>query len=141
MFKLLKKAHDIAEELKGRRLYLFLVATFVIFLAAGLTLGYFGSAILNKDEISLTKNKGVSLKPLYEGKVMFIDPKLYPNDQINYALVDDNGKEIILLKSNDQKLTIAEGHRVLVEGSLEKLKNGGKSFLLVERVILKNGSN
>lgn len=141
MFKLLKKAHDNAEELKGRRLYRFLVATFVIFLVTGLALGYFISAVLNKNEISPAKNQKISPESPYEGRVMFIDPKLYPDDQINYALVDDNGKEIILLKSKDQKLTIAEGHHVLVEGSLEKLKNGEKNFLLVERVILKNGSN
>ncbi len=143
MFKLLKKAHDNAEELKGRRLYLFLTATFVIFLAAGLSLGYFVNVILNKYEINPAKAKDqeISIKSPYEGKVMFVDPKLYPDDQINYVLVDDNGKEIILLKSKDQKLTIAEGHHVLLEGALEKLRNGESSYLLVEKVILKNGSN
>ena len=141
MFKLLKEAHDNAEELKGRRLYLFLTATFVIFLVTGLSLGYFVNVILNKYETSPIKNKQTSLNSPYEGKVVFVDPKLYPDDQINYALVDNDGKEIILLKSKDQKLVIAEGRHVLVEGSLEKLQNGEKNFLLVERVVLKNDSN
>lgn len=142
MFKLLKKAHDNAEELKGRRLYVFLVNTFVIFLATGIFLGYFVSVLLNKYEINRPTNaQNEPTKTPYEGKVMFIDQKLYPDDQINYALVDDNGKEIILLKSKDQKLTIAEGHHVLLEGTLEKLRSGESSFLLVEKVILKNGSN
>lgn len=146
MFKLLNKAHDKAEELKGRRLYVFLTITFAIFLVAGLTLGYFTDKILNKNEMT-DKNKrskskeAQNIKTLYDGKVIFIDPNLYPLDKISYVLINDKGEEIILLKTTDQKLSVAEGHYVSVQGTPQKLKDGIKDVLIVEKVILKNGAN
>lgn len=146
MFKLLNKVHDKAEELKGRRLYVFLTITFAIFLVAGLTLGYFTDKILTKNEMA-DKNKeskskeAQDIKTLYDGKVMFVDPNLYPLDKISYVLVNNKGEEIILLKTTDQKLSVAEGHYVSVQGTPQKLKDGTKNVLIVEKVILKNGAN
>ena len=54
-------------------------------------------------------------------------------------LADENGNEIILLKSKDQKLVVTEGHTVKALGKVLKTKIGDKEYLMVEEIIIQNG--
>lgn len=76
----------------------------------------------------------------YEGTITYVDPRLNPADGISFSLMDPLGNEVILLKSNDQKLEVSEGHRVTAFG-MKKKTSTGKDYLLVSKVVIKNGTN
>jgi hypothetical protein len=76
----------------------------------------------------------------FEGIITYVDPQFNPDEGISFMLADARGQEIILLKAKDQKLEVSEGHFVTVVGEKEKTSTG-KEYLMVDRVIIKNGSN
>jgi len=76
------------------------------------------------------------LKPLH-----YINPSFYPNDNLSYVLVDRSGKQVILLRAKDQKLSIAEGLYVKVKGVVMKTKDGKNDVLNVSEVIINNATN
>jgi len=78
------------------------------------------------------------LKKIYEGKVSYLGGTNL--DNIKYVLTDLLGKDVILLKASDEKLTVVEGLRVKVSGVIGKTKDG-KDYLLVEEVIVNSATN
>ena len=76
-----------------------------------------------------------------EGRVTYVNPEMYPMDDVSYSLTDNSGKDIYLLKSKDQKLQISEGLSVKVIGVLGKLKDNKTEVLLVEEVIIKSATD
>ena len=144
MINLLKTLHDRAEEYKGKRLLVLLAIIFVIFALLGILFGYIVS-IYGKGNFIESTSGGSGLNAqsgsAYEGRISFVDPNTYPNDNISYILLDKNGKQIILLRAQDQKLVVAEGHFAKVTGSVVKTIDGKKDVLEVAVVILKNVSN
>ncbi len=144
MFTLLKKLYDKAETLKGRRLFFIIGSLFVLFIFIGFAVGYAIIPLLNKDEIPKAESSIVipeKTPVYYEGKITYVNPAFYPEDQISYSLVDSSGKEIILLKSEDQKLSIAEGLFAKVTGTKTKTKDGKTDVLNVREVIIKSVAN
>ena len=144
MLSLLKNLHDRAEEYKGKRLLVLLTIIFVIFTLLGIFFGYIVSVYGKGDftenlsnESSISNQSGT----VYEGRISYIDPNTYPNDDISYVLLDKGGKQIILLKAQDQKLVVAEGQFAKVTGNIIKTADGKKDVLEVAVVILKNVSN
>jgi uncharacterized protein YneF (UPF0154 family) len=142
---LLKDLYNKFETLKGAKLYLTLIAVFTVFLIIGVAIGYFRYTKLNNNE--LTDNEK-SLNQLtaqktseYEGKVSFINPNFYPDDKISFVLQGSDGNDIILLRSKDQKLSIAEGLHVKLTGTVVKTKDGKKEILIVDKVMIKNATN
>lgn len=144
MLNLLTNLHNKAEELRGHRLIFFLLGTFLIFSLVGFVIG----GIINRNSIknsnydlsNLTLNIdneiGTPEKVSFEGKITFVDPNLYPNDDISYTLVDSSGKEIVLLKAIDQKLVVSEGHFATVYGDISKTKDGKKDVLIVDKIVI-----
>jgi hypothetical protein len=145
MFSLLKQTYDRVEETKGRKLINLLLIIFVVFVLLGLLIGYFTSFLLNRDELdNLYPENGEQAEAAeveYEGRIRYLDPMTYPNDDISYVLVDNSGREIILLRATDQKLVVAEGHNVTVYGTMQKTSDGQTDVLLVKRVGIKNVSD
>lgn len=97
--------------------------------------------LLKKDETSVvatpketTEKESVQMK----GKVVYLDPHYYPSDKITYYLEDDAGKQMILLKTDDQKLAVVEGLKVIVFGEIEKTKDSKEDVLNVEKIVVKN---
>lgn len=143
MLNLLKKTYDRAEEIKGPRLIKLFLLIFAIFIPVGIVFGYFINNMLNKSEIpavDVTRAQ-VDNGKFYEGRITYIDPNFYPEDRISYELVDSGGKVVILLKATDQKLVVAEGHGAKVYGKLSKTLDGKKDVLLVDKVMINNGTN
>lgn len=140
MFSLLKNFYSQVEQTKGSKLLYLLLAIFILFLVTGVGLGYITNSILNKSEATEVVNTAdTTAAPVYmEGTVSYVNSGLYPEDNISFSLVDGSGKEIILLKSKDQKLVVTEGHKVKVKGKVLKTKNGQSDYLLVEEVIIQN---
>lgn len=141
MLNLLKNIYYKLEALKGCRLYIFLAVVFAIFLVIGLAAGVFMGPKKDSEVGLIPKSIETVPEKSYEGVITYIDPQNYPLDNISFYLADDKGKEIILLKANDQKLEVAEGHRVKVYGALKKTEDGKKDILMVEKVVIPNASN
>jgi len=144
MINLLKTLHDRAEEYKGKRLLVLLAIIFVIFALLGIFFGYIVSTYTGgniTEKLSRESNVKDQTGTIYEGRISYIDPNTYPNDNISYILLDKNGKQIILLRAQDQKLVVAEGYFAKVTGSVVKTIDGKKDVLEVAVVILKNVSN
>jgi len=74
---------------------------------------------------------------LLRGTIKYTNPANYPGENISYKLVDKNGKDVILLKSEDEKLEVAENLLVEVQGLRTKTKSG-ENVLIVEKIIISN---
>ena len=141
MSSLLKKTYDDIESLRGKRLVVTLVAVFTFFLVIGITIGYYKDSKLTTSENGSNNIGETVVDTNYEGRVQYVDPSFYPNEGISFELVDQNNNTIVLLKASDEKLSIVEGLFVKVNGKLSKTKSTGEDVLLVEEVILQNGTN
>lgn len=102
---------------------------------------YVSSAMLNINEkVIPEKNAENTMPPItevsYYGKVVFTEPNQYPQQNISFVLVDKKGAEMILLKADDQKLQLAEGHYVTLYGMKAKTLDNKKDVLLVSRVVI-----
>jgi len=135
-----KQIYDKIEGLKGKKLVMYLIPLFVLFVFVGFALGNLMSGLLNKDEEidwqkieQLPKKESTS----YRGRVMYLDPHFYPQDDISFYLENEAGETIILLKVSDEKLTVVEGLYVLVFGELGKTEDGNEAVLTVEKVVVK----
>jgi len=146
MLDLLKSLYLKVEELKGKKLIIVLIIAFVSFILLGILVGYFMTKGLKEDEKASDTYTPTLVSPkndksYFEGKVVYVNPQLHPLDNVSYALTDSSGKELFLLKSNDQKLALAENLNVKVAGRMGKLKDGETDVLLVEEVIIRNASD
>ena len=146
MLDLLKTLIDKVESLKGRKLVYVLLIVFVSFIIIGISVGYFINRGLNENENKNSANNTAVVTPkvektYYEGRVMHVNPLMYPGENISYSLDDSSGKTLFLLKSNDQKLTLAENLFVKVAGKVGKLSDGKTDILTVTEVVIKNASN
>ena len=146
MSSLLKDTYDKMEGIKGKKLLYTFLAIFIVFTLIGVSIGYLMSPKLNKDENETPKENysgkvQESKKIEAEGRVTYVNPEMYPMDDVSYSLTDNSGKDIYLLKSKDQKLQISEGLSVKVIGVLGKLKDNKTEVLLVEEVIIKSATD
>lgn len=136
-----KQVLEKVESIKGKKLLLLLVSLFTVFIFVGIAVGNLIPGILKKDENTLNLDeieKTQKVSNEYEGKVVFVDPNFYPDDDISFYLEDDSGETIILLTTDDEKLTVVEGLNVTVFGDLEKTANGKEDVLMVEKVLVRN---
>jgi hypothetical protein len=132
MFDLLKKTYYNIENLRGKKLYIFLAVTFVLFIGMGLVIGYFTTPELNQNETITPENRSGNKSDWnaveLRGKVIYVDPTFYPNEDISYRLMDQTGKQIALLKMSDpsdRSLEVVEGLTVTIKGIRSTL-NGTK---------------
>lgn len=77
----------------------------------------------------------------YDGVITYISSSLYPEDKIGYSLTDASGKQIILLKAQDEMLLVSEGLNARIYGKVSSTKDGKNKVLLVDRVVINNVSN
>ena len=129
------------ESLKGKKLILFLIPLFLSGILMGIIVGNFMPQLLKTDEDLPEVDIGdvvIKQGSQFEGKVVYVDPRLYPSDNISYVLEDASGNDVILLKANDQKLAVTEGLTVVIFGDVEKTKDGKEDVLNVDRILVKN---
>ena len=128
-------------KMPSQNLLKLLAVLFVVFVALGWAItSVFSKYNSSKTQIQKETVQNTPREESFEGTITFVDPHLNPGENISFSLNDSLGNEIILLKSQDQKLEVSEGHFVTVFGTKKKTA-AGKDFLLVERIVLKNGSN
>ncbi len=135
-----RQIYDKIEGLKGKKLVMYLVPIFILFVFVGFAIGNLIPGLLKKDEeIDWQEIEQIPQKTStsFRGKVVFIDPNFYPQDDISFYLESTAGETIILLSASDEKLTVVEGLTVLVFGDVEKTKTGNEDVLIVEKVVVK----
>ncbi|KKS31413.1 hypothetical protein A2380_03445 [candidate division WWE3 bacterium RIFOXYB1_FULL_43_24] len=140
--QLLKDIYNSVEVLKGRRLVILTLVLSIAFLGVGIFIGYLNNLILKQGEISTeTALPPPIIDPsvILEGRVAYTNPEYYPGDEISYVLTDTSGKELYLLKAEDDKLALAEGLNVKVRG-VKMTTQAGTEYLLVREVII-NAAN
>ncbi len=141
MVQLLNQLNSQAEGYKGRNLVKLLIYIFLGFLIVGLLVGYLAGFFINeKVSDSVSEVPQIIGEQMYEGTITFLEPSLYPEDRITHVLVDSSGKDIILLRANDQILEVSEGHFAKVYG-IERTTSRNEKVLLVDRVSIRNGTN
>jgi len=135
-----KQIYDKIEGIKGKKLVMYLIPIFILFVFVGFVIGNLMSGLLKKDEeIDWEKIDQIPQKTStsYKGKIVFIDPNFYPNDDISFYLESAAGETIILLSTSDEKLTVVEGLTVIVFGDVKKTNTGDEDVLMVEKVVVK----
>lgn len=140
--QLLKDMYNSAEALKGRKLLTVTAILTIVFLGIGIFIGYLNNQLLNRNE----NNADITLPPpvvdtstTFSGKISYVNPEYYPGEEISYVLTDPSGNDIILLKADDDKLSLAEGLTVKVKGK-EAVSKAGTKYLMVKEVII-NAAN
>jgi len=126
--------------IKGKPL-LYLLSFLMIFFAFAIPIRtYFINKTLTEDEQYVETEEIETLVNFRSGKVSFMGADFYEEEGIEYVLSDSDGKDIILLKAEDEKLSIVEGLFVTVSGQMRKTF-GGEDYLLVEEIIIDNDSD
>jgi hypothetical protein len=144
MLDLLKRLYAKTEELKGRKLLVVLSFVFLSFILIGILGGYYINQRLNEDEKNNNQSQvtpPVEQKKYYTGKILYVNPQMYPLENISYSLNDSAGKVLYYLRSNDQKLSLAENLNVGVYGKVSKMQDGKTEVIDVSEVIIKNESD
>lgn len=144
MPNLLSDLHEKSEQLKGHRLVMVLAIVIVVSLSVGILIDKATQRLLNNRENTNssqnTDNQQADQFKEFEGKVVFVDPRTYPIDEISYYLADSEGNTIVLLKAYDEKLPVVEGLFVKVFGEVKKTHDNKEDILYVEKVIIRNGN-
>jgi len=144
MLNLLKETYIKADSIKGRNLLFLIAAVFVIFIPLGIGFGYFTGPKLNKNEIppettggKIVGVSGIDKSVSKTGRIIYVNPAQYPDDNVSYALLETDGKET-LLRANDEKLKVSEGLDVRISGKISKTKDGSREIIDVKEVVISN---
>lgn len=143
MEDLLNKVREVESNYTGRRLVYMLIGIFVFFVVVGFGVRVLWDSLNSTNNATNTSINQAENEIYYTGKVAYVNPQLYPNDDISYVLVDSSNKTIILLKgtsSADAKLNVAEGLWGRLYGTVTKTADGKKDVLIVDRIILNSTS-
>ena len=137
MMSVLKNSYDYFEGFKGKNLIILLVSVVVFSLLGGLLLGQ-TPFFSNESSIIPKKSEDNNIISVFSekyGRVVYTNPSEFPNDNISYKLVDENGKDIIFLMASDDKLKVIENTTVKLKGRVTKTSDGLRDVLKVEEVV------
>ncbi|MEK7595113.1 MAG: hypothetical protein AAB443_00775 [Patescibacteria group bacterium] len=138
MLPAVKKLYDYFEGFRGKKLVVLVACVFTLFALLGLILGQLPNFLKNtKGAKKEDSSENVTLQDPAQklGKVVYVNPDTYPDENISYKLVDAQGKDIILLKADDDKLKFVEGATVKLKGKVERTNDGKKEVFFVEQVV------
>ena len=118
---------EYIKELHGVRLFYFLVLCFVVCLFFGIVFGY-AYVLLSvagpaRTQVPVQNEK---VEKYYEGRIDFVDSRVYPGKDISYVLVNPRGDVLYFLSSDNSILQVAEGHFVKVFGEVKPKMAGDK---------------
>lgn len=143
MYDKLAQLNAYVKSLSGVKLFYFIAFCFVIFLVVGLLVGYVYVMTTQPNKPIQVGDVTIPVeKMFYEGRVDYVDPRLYPGKEVSYVLVNAQGQVLFLLKSTDSTLQVAEGHNVKAYGTVVK-KTGSDKYdtLNVTKVVIKSSGS
>lgn len=76
----------------------------------------------------------------YEGKIEYVDTRLYPNLEVTHTLTSSKGDIVLLLKADDAILEVGEGHWAKVYGEIEDKKSAKYPIFKVDKVVIRSRS-
>ncbi|MEN9389163.1 MAG: hypothetical protein RLY61_247 [Candidatus Parcubacteria bacterium] len=76
----------------------------------------------------------------HEGKIEYVDTRLYPGLEITHALTQSKGDIVLLLKADDAILEVGEGHWAKVYGSIEDENSTKYPIFKVSKVVIRSNS-
>lgn len=137
----IRKIHDYFENFHGTKLVFLFVSIFAASLVIGLLIGQIPALFDRKpvEPVYVPRGQGKKVDDVIEksGKVVYLDPSKYPNDNISYKLVDREGKDVVLLTASDDKLKLVEGAFVTLRGKTQVLSDGKTQAFFVQQIIYK----
>jgi hypothetical protein len=74
-------------------------------------------------------------KQYIQGTIKFVGSFDSPDEKIEYKLVDENGEHIVFLRSEDEKLELAENLNVKVSGLPTKTETGEEVLIVTELMV------
>ncbi len=143
MLTLLKEMNSKADNAYGqlkeqnKQKYFVLIIILIFFVFLGL--GFAGGALFSSSTDFGSEPTAVqtSEELSYDGKITYVDPQLYSEEDVSYVLQDKSGKVTFLLKSRDQKLVVAEGQWASVYGTVSDSADGKEKVLTVSNIVLR----
>ena len=95
---------------------------------------------INQEESQNTQiESAVALKTM-DGKILFVDERLYPGLEVTHVLRNSAGTVQALLKAEDAILEVAEGHQVTIYGEEDTMVKAKFPVLKVVKVVIKSKS-
>lgn len=73
-----------------------------------------------------------------EGTIKYVNPAEFPGENISYQLEDNDGNRLILLRSEDAKLEVAENMNAKVSGIRTKTATGESVLIVSELTVTGN---
>ncbi len=136
----LAQLNAYVKSLSGVKLFYFISFCFVLCLVVGLVVGYlFVLASGPAKPIAVDNVQIPVTETFYEGRIDYVDPRLYPGMDVSYVLVNSKGDVLYLLKADDSILQVAEGHTAKVYGKVDKnISNDKYDTLKVTKVVIKS---
>ncbi len=98
------------------------------------------TARTNQEESQNIQTKTVPTIKTMDGKVLFVDERLYPGLEVTHVLRNSAGTVQALLKAEDAILEVAEGHQVTIYGEEDTMVKAKFPVLKVVKVVIKSKS-
>lgn len=76
----------------------------------------------------------------HEGKIEYVDSRLYPGLEVTHVLTQSNGDIALLLKADDAILEVGEGHWAKIYGTVESENTAKYPIFKVSKVVIRSNS-
>jgi len=123
-----------------KKLLTYFVAIVLVFFGVFYITNRISDQLSNSSEAQESKQQTEN-KETYFGRVKYLMDRSRVTEGIGFFLADSQGKEVYLLQSNDDKLTLVENHDVTIYGYLGKTSDNQRDVLIVNKVVLSGEAN
>lgn len=114
------------------------IVLFVAFIA--LYVVFFLKPIGSQKEVEVSQSPQSTAEVFYEGKIEYVDSRLYPGLEVTHVLTKSNGDIALLLKADDAILEVGEGHWAKIYGTIESENTAKYPIFKVSKVVIRSNS-
>ncbi|MCC7436579.1 hypothetical protein IT402_01735 [Candidatus Nomurabacteria bacterium] len=112
------------------------VVLFITFIS--LYVVFFLKPIGTQKEVEDNANPQSTAEAFHEGKIEYVDSRLYPGLEVTHVLTQSNGDIALLLKADDAILEVGEGHWAKIYGTIESESTAKYPVFKVNKVVIKS---
>ena len=114
------------------------IALFIFFIFLYVIFFFFFIGSNKKIEDSLSPQNTV--ETFHEGKIEYVDSRLYPGLEVSHVLTKSSGDIALLLKADDAILEVGEGHWAKIYGTIESENTAKYPIFKVSKVVIRSNS-